>query len=113
MLTNTPEFKELLRKGKKRHTKFKKFGGDLKKIPNLPELFPANEHQNIIDALVATCSTKDEIQNVLLKTGFGTYDVEIMGEPMTELKQKAILICIASCGTLTNMGMPCTLRSKN
>ena len=112
MITSTPSFKKLLQRGKERHARFKKWGHDFRGVPDLKDRFPTSQHKSIIDAIVATCSTKEEIQGALRLSGFDCYDVEVMEEPIDEFKQAAITICIAMMGTLTKKGIPCILKLK-
>ena len=77
------------------------------KFPKPLETFAGSPRERIIEALIATCSTKEEIEKVLNEFGFGDVMVDVMETPTDEAGKEALAICKVIGGPLTKEGLPC------
>ena len=78
----------------------KRFQYPLKRFPTIPKI-------RIMVALIATCSTEEEIDEVLLSAGFGPGNVSVSKDPETPEERQAISMCQLVGTGLTKEGRPC------
>lgn len=110
-LFDDPKFQAAVKEGSSRHEIMIIVGNAIKKdYPKPLETFGSCPRENIIDALVATCSTEEEIRKTLKDFGFGEgMTIDIMEPPTTEADKEGVALIMAMGGTLTKDGLPCII----
>ncbi|PIP34854.1 hypothetical protein COX21_00670 [Candidatus Falkowbacteria bacterium CG23_combo_of_CG06-09_8_20_14_all_41_10] len=109
-LLNNPKFASFLINAKSEHEKFTLVGEIIiAEYPKPLVSFPGVPREVIIKALVAACTTEEEIRRVLIRSGLGIANVIVVEKPKNEKEKRAMILCRMMSGILNKEGLPCVL----
>lgn len=106
-LLSDSRFHGLVQESHSRHELAILIGGAIRRgYPRPCEALPGVQKEDIADMLIATCSTEQEIDEVLSNAGFDVIAVSVMETLKDEVEKEALLLCQVMGGALTREGIP-------